>query len=61
VQSEKVVLVVIMGVGSQGDTATENGINNTVRNDIQNGNKASESGCSVTKKGQLHLVSLYTN
>jgi hypothetical protein len=50
-----------MGVGSQGDTATENGINNAVRNDIQNGNKASESSCSVTKKGQFHLGSLYMN
>jgi hypothetical protein len=51
VQSEKVVLVESMGLGAQGDTATENGINNAVRNDIQNGNKESESSCSVTKKG----------
>jgi hypothetical protein len=40
-----------MGLGAQGDTGTENGINNAVGNDIQNGNKESESSCSVTKKG----------
>lgn len=40
-----------MALGSQVDTATENGINNTVRNDIQNGSKANESSCSVTSKG----------
>jgi hypothetical protein len=40
-----------MALGSEVDTATENGINNAVRNDIQNGNKESESSCSVTKKG----------
>ncbi|XP_021934846.1 clustered mitochondria protein homolog [Zootermopsis nevadensis] len=39
-----------MALGSQVDTATENGINNTVRNDIQNGSKANESSCSVTSK-----------
>jgi hypothetical protein len=59
VQSEKVVLDVSMGLGAQGETATENGINNAVRNDIQNGNNESESSCSVTKKGQFHLDPLY--
>jgi hypothetical protein len=47
----KVVLSVIMALGSQVDNATENGINSTVRNDIQNGSKESESSCPVTKKG----------
>jgi hypothetical protein len=42
---------VIMALGSQGSTATENGINSTVRNNIHNGTQESESSCSVAKKG----------
>jgi hypothetical protein len=51
VQCGKVLFLVIMALGSQGSTATENGINSTVGNDIQNGAKESESSCSVAKKG----------
>jgi hypothetical protein len=40
-----------MALGSQVDTATENGINSTVRKDIQIGSKENESSCSVTSKG----------
>ena len=40
-----------MALGSQGSTATENGINSTVRNNIHNGTQESESSCSVAKKG----------
>lgn len=47
----KIVLVVIMALGSQVDSTTENGINSTVRNDTQNGSKQNESSCSVTNKG----------
>lgn len=50
-QCAKVVFVVIMALGSQGVTATENGINSTVRNNIHNGTQESESSCSVAKKG----------
>jgi hypothetical protein len=51
VQCAKVVFVMIMALGSQGDTATENGINSTVRNDTRNGTQESESSCSVASKG----------
>jgi hypothetical protein len=42
-----------MALGTQVDTATENGINSAVRNGIQNGSEESESSCSVTRKGSF--------
>ena len=45
--------MVIMALGSQVENSTENGINSAVRNDMQNGDKESESSCSIAKKGQF--------